>query len=80
MYKKISFKIAIYLLNQYRTIYPELPCAVQVIMARLGNLPTIKLMVENQDAEDYFSYFKDKSETEKLIYEYSVFLNYWLKN
>jgi hypothetical protein len=61
IFQKLAFKIAVYLLKQCHTEeYPLVPFAVELVLVRLGDLPTISSMVENQDGRDYFSYFMDE--------------------
>lgn len=57
-YQKLAFKIAVYLLNQYQDQYQSLPLAVEIIMSRLGNIPTIYSMIENKHGRDFFSFYK----------------------
>ena len=66
-YQKLAFKIAVYLLNQYKEEYPYLPLAVEIILSRLGNIPTIRSMIENKHGEDYFSYFQNDYEEPNYI-------------
>jgi superfamily II DNA/RNA helicase len=56
-YQKIAFKIAIYLLRKYRNSYPAVNLVVQLIITRLGDLPTIKAIRENGDGDDLFAYY-----------------------
>jgi hypothetical protein len=72
LYQKLAFKIAVYLLKQYRNEYPNLSVAVEIIMARLGDLPTIRSMLDNKDGEDYFAYFSEDSEYNSI----ATYLNF----
>ena len=56
-YQKLSFKIAVYLLKQYRLQYEAIPFAVELIITRLGDLPAISSILQNDEGLDYFSYF-----------------------
>lgn len=49
VYQKLAFKIAIYLLRQYKDSYPAIRLVVQLVIARLGDLPTIRAIKENGD-------------------------------
>lgn len=61
-YHKLAFKISVYLLNQFKNEYEHLPLAVEIIMSRLGNIPTIRSMIANDHGDDYFSYFQNLEE------------------
>lgn len=58
-YQKLAFKVAIFLLNQFKNKYPTLPFSTELILTRLGDLPTIRHMFEQKHGHDYFSYFHD---------------------
>jgi hypothetical protein len=62
IHKKLAYKIAVYLLRQYRMQYKSVPFVTQLVLTRLGDLPVIEHMVNVKDAEDYFSFFS-RSET-----------------
>jgi len=56
-HQKLAYKIAVYLLNQRKAEYKTVPLVAELVMTRLGDLPTIGHMVSNGDAPDYFSFF-----------------------
>lgn len=56
-HQQLALKISIFLLNQYKSQYKPLPFVVQLILTRLGDLPTISHMINIEDGGDYFSYF-----------------------
>ncbi len=62
IYQRLAFKISIFLLEIYRNNYPALPFVVQLILSRLGDLPTIRHMIERNDGKDLFSYFNGSDE------------------
>jgi len=72
-YEKLAYKMAVYLLSQYKTDYPTLPAAVEIIMSRLGDLPTIHSIIENQDGKDYFSYFEPETFDQNTVSTYLKF-------
>ena len=41
IHKKIALKISFFLLNQYREINKSVPLVVELIITRLGDIPTI---------------------------------------
>jgi len=58
LHQKLAFKIAIFLLNKYKNEYKILPYFTELILTRLGDLPTISFMTSAEKGElDYFSYF-----------------------
>lgn len=63
-YQKLAFKIAIFLLRQYKNKYKSLPFVTELILTRLGDLPTISHMYEIKDGHDYFSFFHDATDNE----------------
>ena len=74
IFQKMAFKIAVYLLKQCQTEeYPFVPFAVELILVRLGDLPTISSMIENQDGRDYFSYFTDEGYSYDSLTTYMQF-------
>lgn len=54
---KLAYKIAVYLLNQQKAAYEVIPFVVQLVLTRLGDLPTIEHMINRGDAADDFGYF-----------------------
>jgi len=56
-HQQLALKISIFLLNQYKSQYKPLPFVVELILTRLGDLPTINHMIGTEDGKDYFSYF-----------------------
>jgi ATP-dependent helicase YprA (DUF1998 family) len=71
--QKLAFKIAVYLLNQYRKEYDAIPYAVEIIITRLGDIPAIKSMLTNNEGKDYFSYFGKTTFSEDLLASYLRF-------
>lgn len=63
-HRKLAYKIAVYLLNQYKSDYPIVPFVVQLIMTRLGDLPTIHHMITSGDALDDFGYIQTYTQTD----------------
>ncbi len=61
-HKKIAYKIAIYLLNQYKSEYGSIPFIAELVLTRLGDLPVIQHMTAVGDTQDYFGYFPKKLE------------------
>jgi len=57
-HQRLAYKIAVYLLRQKKEEYEIVPLVAQLVMTRLGDLPTIDYMVSNGDAPDYFHYFR----------------------
>lgn len=58
-FQKISLKISILLLRQFKTKYKNLARPIELILSRLGDLPTIRHMYLEKDGRDYFSYFDE---------------------
>lgn len=56
-HQQLALKMAIFLLNQYKSQYKPLPFVVELILTRLGDLPTINHMINTEDGKDYFSFF-----------------------
>jgi len=56
-HQKLAYKLAIYLLNQYKAEYASIPFVVQLVLTRLGNLPVIQHTIDIGDSDDYFGYF-----------------------
>ncbi len=69
-YQKIAFKISVFLLHKFGTKHKNIPFASEVIMTRLGDLPTIHHMIYESQFVDFFSYFKEEDHD----YDYSTFL------
>ncbi len=67
-YQKLSFKIAVYLLKQYRLQYEAIPLAVELIITRLGDLPAISSILQNDEGLDYFSLFDELKSPDILSY------------
>jgi superfamily II DNA or RNA helicase len=63
-HRKLAYKIAVYLLKQYKSEYPIVPFVVQLIMTRLGDLPTIHHMITSGDALDDFGYIQTYTQTD----------------
>jgi len=80
-YKKIASKIAIFLLNNYSESFDNIPFITELVLTRLGDLPIIYSMIKNEGYEDYFSYYKLKTEietsTELQNKESNEFLSYF---
>lgn len=57
-FQKIAFKIAIFLLETTKDKHEFMPFISQFILARLGDLPTIKHMILTEHVRDYFSFFE----------------------
>ena len=53
-FQKIAFKIAIFLLETVRNKYDFLPYLSQIILARLGDLPTIQHMITTGNSKEIF--------------------------
>lgn len=62
-HQKLAFKIAIFLLRQFKDNYKILPYATELVLTRLGYLPTIDHMLKREDGEDYFSYFHEADDS-----------------
>ena len=56
-HRKIAYKIGIFLLRQQAAQYDTIPFVVQLVLARLGDLPSIQHMVKSEQFADYFHYF-----------------------
>lgn len=56
-HQKLAFKIAIFMLNKLGKDYSIIPVATELILTRLGDLPTLNHMYSETDGTDYFSYF-----------------------
>lgn len=54
---KLAYKIVIFLLHQAGVQYATIPFITQLVLARLGDLPSIQYMVKNEGFSDYFQYF-----------------------
>ena len=63
-FQKIAFKIAIFLLETAKNKYDFLPYLSQIILARLGDLPTIRHMISTENSKDYFSFFSSSLDLE----------------
>lgn len=63
-HQKLAYKIAVYLMNQKKAEYKTVPLVAQLVLTRLGDLPTIDHMINNGDAPDYFSYFSPYNGTD----------------
>lgn len=72
-YQKLAFKIAVYLLNQYRNQYDSIPYAVELILTRLGDLPAISSILKNGEGKDYFSYFGNTDQSQDVLMSYLRF-------
>ena len=62
-HKKLAYKIVIYLFRQYTDSYNNLPLVAQLVLARLGDLPSISHMVDSDKTPDYFSFIHETVET-----------------
>ncbi len=60
-HQKLAFKISVFLLNQFKDQYKTIPFAVELVLTRLGDLPTILHMYNAQHGNDYFSYFHESA-------------------
>ena len=58
-FQKLALKIAIFLLRQFKDKYKDLSYVLEIILSRLGDLPTIHHMYMEKDGKDYFSYFPE---------------------
>jgi superfamily II DNA/RNA helicase len=59
-HKKMAYKIAIYLFRQYRHQFDNLPIICQLVLARLGDIPSILNMVKSEGTKDYFAFVPRK--------------------
>lgn len=67
-FQKIAFKIAIFLLETLKNKQEVMPFISQYILARLGDLPTIKHMISTEHMEDYFSFFEPSEKESNVNY------------
>jgi len=63
-FQKLALKIAILLLRQFKEKYKDLSYVLEIILSRLGDLPTIYHMYVEKDGEDYFSYFPESQSSD----------------
>lgn len=64
-HQKIALKISFFLLNQYKKSYPIVSYVAELVLTRLGDIPTIKHMLDSRDGNDYFSYFAEQDKENK---------------
>lgn len=69
-HKHLASKIVVFLLKKHRNKIKSIPFASEIILTRLGDLPTISYMIEKKHGSDFFSYFI------KSDFNYGVSLNY----
>lgn len=67
LYQRIAFKIIVFLLEIYKIKYKPLPYLVQLILSRMGDLPTIQYMIEREDGKDFFAYFEHQYENNQVV-------------
>lgn len=58
-YQKLSAKIALFLISKYRNDHPSIPFLAETILTRLGDLPTIRHIVDRKHGKDFFSFFNE---------------------
>jgi len=56
-HQHMAFKIVIFLMNQYGKQYKSIPFLAELILCRMGDLPTIKQIIDKKQGIDYFSFF-----------------------
>lgn len=59
-YKNHATKIIAFLLKEYRETEP-VPFLAEIILTRLGDLPTISYMIKEKHGDDIFSYFGESN-------------------
>jgi superfamily II DNA/RNA helicase len=62
-HKKLAYKIAVYLLQQYGNRVEAIPFVAELVLTRLGDLPSINFMITKGGSQDYFSYFSSADNT-----------------
>ena len=60
-HQQMAFKIAIFLMNQYGKEYTSIPFLTELVLCRMGDLPTIKQIVDKKQGIDYFSFFESSN-------------------
>jgi superfamily II DNA/RNA helicase len=66
-HRKLALKISLFCLAQYKQEYDAIPQVAELVLARMGDLPTIKHMVEHEHERDYFSFFKLSDEPTSYV-------------
>ena len=86
-HQKIAFKITVFLLNSFKNEYKAIPYAAEIILTRLGDLPTIEHMFNEKDGQDSFSYFHEAENSvfafldfpeiyaKKILNQFEIFQN-----
>lgn len=69
-FQKLALKISILLLRQFKSKYANLPYALELILSRLGDLPTIRHMYQENDGKDYFSFFPESDNFELSFFKF----------
>jgi hypothetical protein len=72
-YQKLAFKIAVYLLSQYRKEYDSIPYAIEIILTRLGDIPAIASILKNEEGKDYFAFFGKTDDSQDILESYIRF-------
>lgn len=68
LHHTLSFKIAIFLWSQFNSKYQGMSFLMQLILARLGDLPTMEFLIKNEDLKDYFFFFEEEKEKSYIRY------------
>lgn len=72
-HRKLALKISLFLLELYKKEYDALPFAAELVLARMGDIPAIATMVNNEKYPDYFSFFSTAETYEDEIISYIKF-------
>ncbi len=87
VHQKLSFKITVFLLNSFKNEYKIIPYTSEIILTRLGDLPTIEHMFNEKDGDDSFSYFHESENSsfaflnfpeiyaKKILNQFKIFPN-----
>lgn len=63
-HQTLSFKISVFLMNQLDESYNALPFLIQLILIRLGDLPTLEFLISNEYSVDYFGMFVEETKSQ----------------
>ncbi|MGH9922396.1 MAG: DEAD/DEAH box helicase, partial [Nitrososphaerales archaeon] len=78
-HRKLALKIPFFLLDLYRSQYNVIPFIAELVLARMGDIPTIETMVKKDREPDYFSFVKDDSDKGDVADDTSVDLLSYVK-
>ncbi|CUR51349.1 protein of unknown function [Nitrosotalea devaniterrae] len=59
-HQKIAFKVAIFLMNQFGKKIANIQFLTELVLCRLGDLPTIEQIISEKKGRDYFSFTNSK--------------------